>query len=197
MLRDLCTSLSSQSDKAVEKAIPGFADAVMSGLLRRFWCKEVIGEADKARLRAALNDMSRIDPLESSSLPPTMRRILIDERDVVLAEALKTAPGECVVGVVGKAHIPGIVQQWHEDTAAKLPATLEEPPPSLAPLAGLVAAGVGLPMAAYRSRPVRLALAATGLVSLGGAAWLATAIRDRVDFYQKSQRELVLHEHTR
>ena len=54
---------------------------------------EIIGESDKARLRSALNDMHRIDPLTGGGLPNTMRRILITERDVILAHAMKTAPG--------------------------------------------------------------------------------------------------------
>ena len=188
-LNALAASLSSHSERAVEASIPGFTDAVVCGLLRRFWYKEIIGESDKARLRSALNDMHRIDPLSGGGLPNTMRRILITERDTVLAHAMKTAAGSSVVGVVGKAHVAGITEQWERDTAALLPAALEEPRPSLTPLLALVAGGIGLPAAAYRWRPVRIGLGVTTLAGLGGATWLAAAISDRLAFFQRTQRE--------
>ena len=94
-----------------------------------------------------------------------------------------------VVGVVGKAHVAGIKEQWERDTAAQLAAALEEPRPSLAPLLSFVAAGIGLPAAAYRWRPVRIGVGVTTLAGLGGATWLASAISDRVAFFQRTQRE--------
>ena len=42
----------------------------------------------------------------------------------------------------------------------------------------------------YRSRMVRYAVGATGLAFGAGAAWLVVALRDRLDYYQRSQREL-------
>ena len=190
-LRALSAQLALQTEAAVEAAVPSFSDAVMSGLLRRFWCKEVIGDEDKARLRRALNAMHRMDPLSgATSLPPTMRRILIAERDVVLCEALKKAPGERVVGVVGKAHVAGIARLWDTDTASGLQACLEEPRPSVLPLVAVATCGLGLPYAAYRSRAVRLGLGGCGLIGAGAAAYLAVALRDRINFYQRSQQEL-------
>ena len=189
-LRALSAQLALQTEAAVEASVPSFTDAVMSGLLRRFWCKEVIGDADKARLRRALNEMHRMEPLSGVSLPPTMRRILIAERDVVLCEALKDAPGERVVGIVGKAHVAGIAQLWETDTRSALPACLEEPRPSLLPLLALTTSGLGLPYAAYRSRAVRLGLGGCGLVGAGGAACFAVALRDRINFFQRTQQEL-------
>ena len=44
-LRALGTTLAHQTERAVTAAVPGFADAVLYDLLRRFWCKELIGEA--------------------------------------------------------------------------------------------------------------------------------------------------------
>ncbi len=46
---------------------------------------------------------------------PELKRMLIDERDYVLAQNIKTAPGKKVVGVVGAAHLPGIVKCLLED----------------------------------------------------------------------------------
>ena len=131
-LQALSAQLSLQTARTFESAVPGFSDAVMSGLMRRFWKKEVIGEPEKALLRRALNEMHRSDPLEGSSLPPTMRRILLSERDIVLCDALKRAPGERVC-VVGRAHVKGISKIWEPDTSSELPSCLEVPRPSWKP----------------------------------------------------------------
>ena len=39
---------------------------------------------------------------------PDIERILIDERDMYLAEKIKQAPGENIIAVVGAGHVPGI-----------------------------------------------------------------------------------------
>ncbi len=46
---------------------------------------------------------------------PVIRKILIDERDLYLAENIRKAPGEKIVAVVGAGHVPGIKAHW-EDT---------------------------------------------------------------------------------
>jgi len=80
---------------------------------------------------------------------PEIKKRLIDERDVYLAQKLRAAPGERIVAVVGAGHVPGMLISIQE------PAPLEEleslPPPSrwskiwpwLIPLAvlGLIAWG--------------------------------------------------------
>lgn len=182
-------AIAEHAARAVEAAIPGFADAAMIGLIRRFWYKEIIGEAERAKLRVALDGLTRMDPLVAGGMPPTMRRVLLDERDVVLCDALKRQAGPAVVGIVGKAHVRGITELWEHDTASRLPAALETPPPSLVPYAGAAVALVGLPLAARRSRAVRYGLGAATLAIGGGAAWFVTALRDRLDFYQRSQLE--------
>ena len=51
---------------------------------------------------------------------PTLRDILIDERDKYLTEKIRSAPGERIVAVVGAGHVPGIKRYWETpiDTAA-------------------------------------------------------------------------------
>ncbi|CAE8639795.1 unnamed protein product, partial [Polarella glacialis] len=74
--------------------------------------------------------------------PGVNRQVYVDERDVVLAHALKNAPGERVVGVVGLAHLAGIQRNWVRKTSEVLPYLFEEPPRWLLPQvvgAGLVA----------------------------------------------------------
>lgn len=106
-LRTLSSALKQHAERESAAATPGFADAVTSDLLRRFWHKEYIGVSERANLREALDAYSRIDPLEYEPQPPTYRRVLIEERDAVLAQALRRQPGERVVGVVGKVHVSG------------------------------------------------------------------------------------------
>ena len=169
-------------------AASDYCDAVLAEMLWRFWCFERIGPAERARLRAALARVHRAE-LDEAALTPSMRRVLLDERDVVLAHALKSCPGAAVVGVVGKGHVPGIRRLWAQDTAALLPAVLEEPPPPLGRYVALGAACVALPVGAYRSRGLRLVLGTTALGVAGGAAWLVNAVKQRVAFYERCQQE--------
>jgi pheromone shutdown-related protein TraB len=48
---------------------------------------------------------------------PTVRRTLIDERDLYLAAKIRTAPGEKIVAVVGAGHLSGIVKNWDQPVA--------------------------------------------------------------------------------
>lgn len=46
---------------------------------------------------------------------PVVARVLIHERDQVLAQNMKSAPGNKIVAVVGAAHVPGILESIKED----------------------------------------------------------------------------------
>jgi pheromone shutdown-related protein TraB len=62
---------------------------------------------------------------------PGVKQRLIDERDRYLAEKIRTAPGECVVAVVGAGHVKGI--QSHIATPQSLEELNALPAPSLLP----------------------------------------------------------------
>ena len=47
---------------------------------------------------------------------PDAVRVLLDERDAVLTEAIRSAPGRRVVAVVGMAHMDGIERLWDRPT---------------------------------------------------------------------------------
>lgn len=74
---------------------------------------EDISEAD-------IEEMKKKDVLEAllsemgQSLP-TVRQVLIDERDQYLSHMIRTAPGKKVVAVVGAGHVPGIRANWDQD----------------------------------------------------------------------------------
>lgn len=194
-LAAVSTELARQSVHAVDLSFPPVFDGVFAHLISRFWNKQVIGRDEKAKLRVALEGLHRVDPLTTSSMTPTMRRVLLEERNLVLTDALLRAPGERVVGVVGKAHVPGIVKLWEEEAAGREAAiasrvheVLQEPAASLLQRnAGLVqcAVGAGAVVGMWRSRAFRLA--AGGVAGLSACA--VAAIKDRLDFFQRTQRE--------
>jgi len=45
---------------------------------------------------------------------PVLKKILIDERDMYLAQKIKSAPGKRIVAVVGAGHVKGIKLYWNE-----------------------------------------------------------------------------------
>ena len=48
------------------------------------------------------------------SVSPDLAAILLDERDVILCEAIRKAPGPRIVAVVGMAHMDGIERNWNK-----------------------------------------------------------------------------------
>ena len=195
-LREICTEVTLHARRAEDAAAPGFTDAVLARLLWRFWCKEVISDEDRARLRAALDAFHRLDPLSDLPMSPTMQRVLIDERDLVLADCLRRQPGERVVGVVGKAHVAGISRVWEQyDTGDltlpdRLRSALQEPPPPVGYLGGALVACAGAAFGSYRSRRVRYVLGGSAVAAGAGYSWLVCALRDRLEFFRRSQAEL-------
>jgi hypothetical protein len=138
-----------------------------------------------------LNALHRIN-LEDVPLLPTMRRVLLDERDAVLTHALRSCPGACVVGVVGKAHVAGIRRRWGEAQATldeSVAEALQEPEVPLGRRLAPAAAAAMLPLAAlggYRSRVIRYSVGTVVLGFGAGAAWLALAVRRRLRHFEET-----------
>ncbi len=83
-----------------------------------------------------IEEMKKQDQLESlmsefSEKYPDIKHRLIDERDLFLAEKIRTAPGEKVVAVVGAGHKPGIEEHIH--TEQDLTEITRIPPASIWP----------------------------------------------------------------
>lgn len=79
----------------------------------------------------AVEEMKKEDILESllselGKSHPSIRKILIDERDQYLAHKIRNASGEKIVAVVGAGHMPGIRRYIYEEID---PAGLETVPP--------------------------------------------------------------------
>ena len=66
----------------------------------------------------------------SESFPEVKKR-LIDERDIYLAQKIRSAPGTTVVAVVGAGHVPGIQQHIHKNEP--IAPLVEVPPKSIIP----------------------------------------------------------------
>ncbi len=76
----------------------------------------VAGMFDKQKLdEKQLADLRRTDTLsamldEMGAVLPSVKTILVDERDEYMAYHIRRAPGQKIVAVVGAAHIPGILR---------------------------------------------------------------------------------------
>ena len=59
---------------------------------------------------------------------PELKKVLIDERDIYLAEKIKMSAGRKLVAVVGAGHVEGIKKRIREDNSAILPLISTFPP---------------------------------------------------------------------
>lgn len=95
---------------------------VLAALFGSLFEKQEINEAELAKLRESDTLSSMLE--EMGKLLPSVKRILVDERDIHMAYHIRNAPGEKIMAVVGAAHLPGIVQHLQGEEIS--PATIEE-----------------------------------------------------------------------
>ena len=69
---------------------------------------EEISEEDLAKLKEA--DALEAALMEVSKEFPTVKQVLVDERDQYLAQKIKTAPGKKIMAIIGAAHAGGIAK---------------------------------------------------------------------------------------
>jgi len=120
---------------ARERSVPfSFGDRSVQATLRRAWAKsgfwgknkllasliagafsrEKITEEDLARLKEQNELETMLEEL--ADYLPSVKEVLIDERDQYLAKSIWDARGTRVLAVVGAGHVPGIVR-WLERLA--------------------------------------------------------------------------------
>lgn len=98
---------------------------VMTQLMAGFFVTDEIDHA-------TIEELKKPEQLENAlqsfaeSFPQGKEKV-IDERDLYLAEKIKTAPGSKIVVVVGAGHIPGILEKINQEISLK---ALEEVPPA-------------------------------------------------------------------
>jgi len=80
--------------------------SLLATLLAGMFEKQTIDEAELARLRETDTLTALLDEL--SQVLPTVKTILVDERDLYMANEIRHAPGARILAVVGAAHLPGI-----------------------------------------------------------------------------------------
>lgn len=105
------------------------ADRDIQTTFKRIWRKSTLGEKFKLLyqiLGSLLTSESEletedIEKMKSSDMLdsalsvmgetfPLIKEVLIDERDICLANNIKNAPGDKVVAVLGAGHVPGVVR---------------------------------------------------------------------------------------
>jgi pheromone shutdown-related protein TraB len=72
-----------------------------------------ISEADIERMKQ--EDILQMLLADVEKTFPSLKTILIDERDRYLTHRIRTAAGEKIVAVVGAGHVPGIARYWDQD----------------------------------------------------------------------------------
>lgn len=82
---------------------------LLSALLASMFDSQQLDEEELAKLRQTDTLSVMLD--EMADVLPTVKTILVDERDTFMAHHISQAPGEKVVAVVGAAHMPGILQK--------------------------------------------------------------------------------------
>ena len=86
---------------------------LLTGIIGSIFEDEEINEEDIAKLKEA-------DALEAAILDvgkefPTVKRVLVDERDKYLCEKIRSAKGNKVVAIIGAAHSIGISKYINDD----------------------------------------------------------------------------------
>lgn len=103
---------------------------LLAALISSAFSREKVTEEDLARLR----QQNELDEMltELADYLPTVKHVLIDERDAYLARRIFDAPGSRILAVVGAGHLPGIrhhLQRLAAGTAEIDTADLERIPP--------------------------------------------------------------------
>lgn len=91
---------------------------LVSTLVAGLFEDQKLDEAELARLRQTDTLSAMLE--EMGTLLPSVKTILVDERDLFMAHHIRNSPGSKIVAVVGAAHLPGILRQL------EIPASPEE-----------------------------------------------------------------------
>jgi pheromone shutdown-related protein TraB len=89
---------------------------LVSTLVASLFESQKLDEAELARIRQTDTLSAMLE--EMGTLLPSVKTILVDERDLYMAHHIRNAPGARIVAVVGAAHIPGILRQLPEEIPA-------------------------------------------------------------------------------
>ncbi len=100
---------------------------LVSAMIAGLFETQKLDEAELARLRQTDTLSAMLE--EMAAMLPSVKTILVDERDVYMAHFIRIAPGRKIVAVVGAAHLPGILRHLEEDIAAETILEISSVPP--------------------------------------------------------------------
>ena len=99
---------------------------ILSSLIGSLFESQKVSEEELARLRQSDTLSAMLE--EMSRMLPSVKTILVDERDIYMAYHIRNAPGARIVAVVGAAHIPGISSLLMRDISAETIAEISRVP---------------------------------------------------------------------
>lgn len=100
---------------------------VFSAVLGGLFESQQLDEEQLTKLRQGDTLSAMLD--EMGDMLPSMKTVLVDERDRFMAQHLRQAPGKRLVAVVGAAHVPGIRRRLSEPEEPECLAELAQVPP--------------------------------------------------------------------
>jgi pheromone shutdown-related protein TraB len=99
---------------------------LVSTLVASLFETQKLDEEELARLRQSDTLSAMLE--EMGELLPSVKTILVDERDQYMAHHIRNAPGGRIVAVVGAAHLPGIVRRLPEEIPSETMAEISTIP---------------------------------------------------------------------
>ncbi len=100
---------------------------LLSTLIASLFEKQQIDEEELARLRQTDTLSAMLE--EMGTALPDVKQILVDERDIYMAEKIRQTPGQKILAVIGAAHKPGIISRLQGPARPELLDELECIPP--------------------------------------------------------------------
>ena len=97
---------------------------LLTGIINSLFEDEDISEEDIAKLKEA--DALEAALMEIGQQFPTVKEVLVDERDQYLSQKIKNAPGKKIMAIIGAAHARGIERNLHNDVDLKKLETVEK-----------------------------------------------------------------------
>ncbi|TXD33410.1 TraB/GumN family protein [Lujinxingia vulgaris] len=101
--------------------------AVAMSLLAGVFDRNEMGEEELAELRQSHNIGAILDELGEAM--PSVKTVLVDERDLFMAHHIRNAPGQNIAAVVGAAHVPGLVRRLKAADTPEEARQVDEVPP--------------------------------------------------------------------
>jgi len=91
--------------------------SLFSTLLASLFDTQELNEEELTKLRQTDTLTAMLD--EMSEVLPTVKTILVDERDTFMAHHIRQSPGNKVVAIFGAAHMPGILKKLGQEITAE------------------------------------------------------------------------------